>query len=193
MSALVDPGRAHRRGAALVAGLGALAASLGGCARVIVSEGARESGLRVDPPRPYLLVTAPASPPGIPPARRTAELVLLPDLDHSQWVRVRAGLGAVSARITLAHGMLAAYEEDVDAKGAETLAAAAEALPKALDARGEAVAGPGAALATTIELLEIRARPDGDVELIPVAPERARRLLARVRSAPPTQRVRVGP
>jgi len=185
----------NRRRAPLTALLAATPL-LVGCAHVVVSEGGRETGLRVDPPRPYLLVTAPASPPGIPPLRRTAELVLLPDLDHPQWVRVRPGLGTVSARVTLAHGMLAAYEEDVDVQAADTLAAMGKALGGALaplEARRRAAAATNDALASSTELFELRARDDGELDLVPVPPEHARRLLARVRSVPATERVRVGP
>ena len=174
----------------------AATALLAGCARVVVSEGGQETGLRVDPPRPYLLVTSPASPPGLPPSRRTAELVLLPDLDRPQWVRVRPGLGTVSARVTLAHGMLAAYEEDVDGEAPDTLAAVGKALAGALgplEARRVAAAATNDALATSTELFEIQARDDGALDLVAVPPERADRLLARVRAAPATERVRLGP
>ena len=197
LPALLTP----RAGALTTALLGLV--GLAGCARVVVSETTGygralvpASGVAVHLPRPYLLVTSLASPPGLPPLRRTAELVLLPDLDHPQWIRVRPGLGGASAHVTLSHGMLAAYEESRDGQAAESLSAAGKSLSTALEARLAAFSTAtegGDGLARTIELFAIVARDDESIDLIPVPEAESRRLLARGRfepSAPTGERSR---
>lgn len=157
------------------------------CARTVVARASdgRPAGIVFHAPKPYLLVTRlPPAPPGT--ATQEARVILLPDLEHPQHLHVRPGAGSVEATLTLVDGMLAAYDEGVDGRGAETLEAAGQAARRILSSWAALDGSPSSSAAKPLEgepraLYEIVQHESGEVTLRELPEEESRTLLARAR------------
>ena len=87
----------------------------------------RETGIRVYPPKPYLLVEYLST----KSVNIKTSIVYLPDLTDPQFIRVRPGLGSSNLKISLENGVLTSYGLITDTKVPETLGKVTDLLTKA--------------------------------------------------------------
>lgn len=118
--------KSKRSGALLMIGILILLSS---CATVKFYSDAslkNETGLRVYPPKPYLLVEFD----GTKTVNLKTSLIYLPDKSDPQYIKVKPGLGTSAVKLDLNNGILTSYGLTTDSKVPETMAKITDLLTK---------------------------------------------------------------